>query len=148
MTRVSHGCAPHCYALLRLVAGVMFAMHGSLKLFGLPGDGNALSPWSLPGVGGAIELVTGTLIAPGFFVRGAAFVASGEMAIAYFLAHFPDSVFPIVNGGELAALYSFLFLFIAARGAGRWSVDALLETQRRVPTSSFLLPAAPDPAAP
>ena len=125
--RVFQLCAPQVgYALLRVVAGSLFAMHGSLKLFGLPGDGEALplSCASLPCVGGAIELATGALIALGFFVRGAAFVASGEMAVAYFLAHAPNSVWPIVNGGELAALYSFLFLYVAARGAGACSVDA------------------------
>ena len=129
MKRVSKHCAPHCYALLRVVAGSMFAMHGSLKLFGLPGDGDAL-PWrSLPGIGGMIELMAGTLIALGLFARGAAFLASGEMAVAYFFAHFPAGVLPIENGGELAVLYCFLFLFVVVRGAGAWSIDALLLSQ-------------------
>jgi putative oxidoreductase len=131
MNQVSKRCAPHFYALLRIVAGCMFAMHGSLKLFGLPGDGDALPCWSLPGIGGIIELAAGSLIALGLFARGAAFLASGEMAVAYFLAHFPNSVLPIVNGGELAVLYCFLFLFIVGRGAGAWSLDALLRSLRR-----------------
>lgn len=131
-------CAPSLgFALLRVVAGTLFAMHGSVKLFGLPGDGDGdslpLSWASLPCIGGGIELVAGALIALGLFARGAALLASGEMATAYFLAHAPNSVWPIINGGELAVLYSFLFLFVAARGAGAWSLDTLLLRRARQP---------------
>jgi putative oxidoreductase len=78
---------------------------------------------SFPGFGGVIELVAGPLIAIGLLAGWAAFVASGEMAVAYFMVHFPQSFWPIVNKGELAVVYCFVFLYIASRGAGIWSVD-------------------------
>lgn len=114
--------APHLYAVLRIVAGLMFAMHGTQKLFGWPG-GTEPVPVTLMKVAGAIELVTGLLIAIGLFTGFAAFIASGEMAVAYFWKHAPNGFWPILNQGELAALYCFLFLFMAAHGAGIWSVD-------------------------
>lgn len=115
--------APHLYALLRIVAGLMFAMHGSQKLFGWPGDGNTVEIASLMGVAGIIELVGGLMIAFGFLTSIAAFIASGEMAVAYFMAHASQAIWPILNQGELAVLYCFLFLYMAARGSGIWSVD-------------------------
>jgi putative oxidoreductase len=115
--------APQLYAVLRIVAGLMFAMHGTQKLFGWPGGtepaGDALFKFA-----GVVELVTGLLIAAGFLTGFAAFIASGQMAVAYFWKHAPNGFWPIVNQGELAALYCFLFLFMAAHGAGIWSVDA------------------------
>jgi putative oxidoreductase len=114
------------YAVLRVMAGLMFAFHGVQKLFGVltahqPAVGSQL--W----IGGVIELVTGVAIAVGFFTSLAAFLASGTMAVAYIQFHWKLSggsqLFPAVNQGELALLYSFLFLFIASRGAGPWSVD-------------------------
>jgi len=116
--------APQFFALLRVVAGAMFAMHGTQKLFGWPGD---QPPVGMPlmKVAGGIELVTGVLIAIGFLTGIAAFIASGEMAAAFFMGHAKDGVVnPLLNHGELAVLYCFLFLFIAAHGAGAWSVDA------------------------
>ncbi|MCB2406844.1 DoxX family protein [Hymenobacter lucidus] len=116
----------YAYALLRIVAGLMFAMHGSQKLLGFPGgDGTTMPLLSLMGLAGIIELVGGLLIAIGLFTRGAAFLASGTMAVAYFMAHASKGALPIVNQGELAVLYCFVFLFIAAYGAGIWSVDSL-----------------------
>lgn len=114
--------APHLYAVLRIVAGLLFAMHGTQKLFGWPG-GTEPVPVTLFKIAGAIELVTGLLIALGLFTGFAAFLASGEMAVAYFWKHAPNGFWPILNDGELAALYCFLFLFMAAHGAGIWSVD-------------------------
>ena len=115
------------YALLRIVSGLMFACHGAQKVLGAFG-GFKGSPTgkaaiaSLMGVGGVIELVAGVLIAFGLATSIAAFIASGEMAVAYFMSHFPKSFWPIVNQGELAVLYCFVFLYIAARGSGRWGL--------------------------
>lgn len=114
------------YALLRIVAGLMFAFHGAQKLFGVLG-GQQVSLVSQMGLAGLIELFGGLAVALGFGTRVAAFVASGEMAVAYFQAHWKlqmgGQFFPIVNHGELALLYSFLFLFIATRGTVRWGLD-------------------------
>lgn len=124
--------APRFYALLRIIAGLMFAMHGTQKLFGLPGDKDPVELFSLMGLAGVIELVGGLMIALGLFASIAAFIASGEMAVAFFMAHLPQGVLPIVNGGELAVLYCFLFLYIAARGSGIWSVDDAKKNQRNI----------------
>lgn len=115
--------SPQLYAILRIVAGLMFAMHGTQKLFGWPGGSEPVGD-TLMKVAGAIEIVTGVLIAIGLFAGYAAFLASGEMAAAYFKAHARDSFWPLLNHGELAVLYCFLFLFMAAYGAGIWSADA------------------------
>lgn len=112
------------YALLRMVAGLLFIFHGLQKVFGMYG-GTAVSLASRPGVAGMIEVVAGTLIMVGLFTSIAAFIASGEMAFAYFLSHAPRAFWPIENRGELAALFCFVFLYIAARGSGIWSVDWL-----------------------
>jgi putative oxidoreductase len=111
------------YAALRVVAGLMFAVHGAQKLLGAFG-GQKAPIASLFGLAGVIELVGGLLIAIGLFASLAAFIASGEMAVAYFMVHAPKGALPIQNGGELAVLYCFLFLYMAARGGGRYSVDA------------------------
>ena len=127
--------APHFYAILRIVAGLLFAFHGSQKLFGFPGDGNGMPLASMMGFAGIVELVGGLLIAIGLFTSWAAFIASGQMAFAYFMAHAPKGTFPIENQGELAMLFCFLFLYIAARGAGIWSVDAARNTNTRASVS-------------
>jgi putative oxidoreductase len=114
--------APHLYAVLRIVAGLMFAMHGTQKLLGWPGGTEPVGDTVMK-LGGVIELVTGLLIAIGFLTGFAAFIASGEMAVAYFWKHAPNGFWPIANQGELAALYCFVFLFMAAHGSGIWSVD-------------------------
>jgi putative oxidoreductase len=111
------------YCIMRLIAGLMFACHGldhALGTFsGKPGGGTFFI------VGGWIEIVTGALIAIGLLTRPAAFLASGTMAVAYFKMHFPHSPLPIVNHGDPAVLYCWIFLFIFFYGAGRWSLDAL-----------------------
>jgi len=117
--------APYLYALLRIVAGLLFAMHGSQKLLGFPGGKDPVALFSLMGLGGVIEMVGGLMIAFGLLASPAAFIASGMMAVAYFMAHAPQGALPILNGGEPAVLYCFLFLYIAARGSGVWSLDAL-----------------------
>ena len=123
------------YALLRIVAGLLFACHGAQKLFGFfggaSGIGDTVALASLMGVAGVIELVCGLLIATGALTGPAAFLASGMMAVAYFKAHFPGGFWPIQNRGELAVVYCFLFLYMAARGAGPWSVDAAIASRRR-----------------
>ena len=121
--------AEYCYALLRIVSGFLFLCHGGQKLLGWFGAERAGEPMMM--VAGVIELVGGFLIMIGLFTTPAAFIASGEMAAAYFMAHAPNGPLPIVNQGELAALYAFLFLYIAARGAGIWSVDRAI--RRRGP---------------
>jgi putative oxidoreductase len=114
--------SPTAYALLRIVAGLMFALHGSAKLLGFPESmGHQLPPLMM--AAGVIELVGGLMIAFGVFASCAAFVASGEMAVAYFMGHMAKGGFwPTVNKGELAVLYCFVFLYIAATGPGIWSV--------------------------
>jgi putative oxidoreductase len=107
------------YALMRIVAGYMFACHGAMKLLGPAGPMPPAMQWTA----GLIELIGGTLICVGLFTRWSAFISSGTMAVAYFLVHQPMGPLPIQNDGELAALYAFVFLFIAARGSGPWSIE-------------------------
>ncbi|HWP41841.1 MAG TPA: DoxX family protein [Blastocatellia bacterium] len=135
MERFLDRYAPYIYAVLRIVAGLMFAMHGAQKLFGWPGAGPTVPLASQMGVAGVIELVGGIMIAIGLLTGFAAFIASGEMAFAYFLAHHPRDPHPILNQGELAALYCFLFLYIASRGAVVWGLDTVL---RRRPARTAL----------
>ena len=133
--------APYVYAIMRIVVGLMFAVHGCQKLFGVPGNMPRVPLASLMGFAGGIELVCGLLIGVGFFAGYAAFLASGQMAVAYFMAHFPHkfvSIYqysPTENHGELAVMYCFVFLFIAAYGSGIWSVDACLGISKAKPTS-------------
>jgi putative oxidoreductase len=120
------------YALLRVVSGLLFACHGSQKLFAFPPSERGTVPIaSLMGAAGVIELVGGLLIAIGLFAGFAAFIASGEMAFAYFMRHAPEGFWPIVNDGELPVVYCFLFLFIAARGPGRYAIDGAFKRQPR-----------------
>ena len=113
------------FGLMRFVAGALFACHGAQKLFGLFG-GKVMTGSTMIMAAAVIEFIGGILIAIGFLTRAAAFIASGEMAVAYFKAHAPGGFWPIQNKGEAAVFYCFLFLFIAAHGAGRYSVDAVL----------------------
>lgn len=116
--------APRALALLRIVAGLLFLEHATQKFFAFP------VPFPMPGplptlliAAGAIELVAGTLITLGLFTRLAAFVASGQMAVAYFHTHFPQGFWPVANKGEGAILFCFVFLYLACAGPGAWSVD-------------------------
>ncbi|ATW04087.1 DoxX family protein [Sphingorhabdus sp. YGSMI21] len=116
------GYKEHTYALLRIVAGLLFMAHGVQKLFNFPAAFDyPLNPVLYAAA--AIELIGGAAIALGLFTRPAAFIASGMSAAAYWMAHGSSGLYPITNGGEIVALYCFIFLFIAARGAGMWSVD-------------------------
>ncbi len=123
MTKVLGRYAPYLFAVLRIVAGLMFFLHGLQKLADLPAP---LGVTPLPPMllaAGIIELVCGALIAVGFFSSYAAFIASGQMAFAYFIGHGPKGLWPTINGGELAVMYCFLFLYIAAQGPGVWSLN-------------------------
>jgi putative oxidoreductase len=117
------------YALLRFVAGVLFACHGAQKLFGAFG-GQVMTGNPLMLVAGIIEFGGGLLIALGLLASYAAFIASGMMAAAYFMAHASGGFWPIVNKGELAVVYCFLFLYVAARGSGEYSLDAMMRKGR------------------
>jgi len=112
---------PTAYAALRIVFGFLFACHGATKVFGVLGGHRPTDVLSWTGAG--IELIGGGLILIGLLTHLAAFFASGEMAVAYFMVHQPRGIFPIKNGGELAVIYCFVALFIACRGAGKWGVD-------------------------
>jgi len=117
---------PYFYALLRIVSGLLFMLHGTQKLFAFPP-----SPVPIPSEGfimfaGVLELVFGLLIMIGLFAGYAGFLASGMMAIAYFMAHQPQGALPTSNGGDPAVLFCFIFFYIAARGSGVLSVDAAL----------------------
>ncbi|HEX7184262.1 MAG TPA: DoxX family protein [Thermoanaerobaculia bacterium] len=121
------------YALFRIIFGLLFASHGAQKLFGMFGGQKAGAPLYV--AAGWIEFLGGLLIAVGLFGSIAAFIASGEMAVAYFMAHAKDGFWPLVNQGETAVLYCFAFLYIAARGSGLWSLDGLMRRKRPVPAS-------------
>lgn len=109
------------YAVLRIVSGFLFACHGAQKLFGMFGGQRVTQPLMV--AAGIIEFAGGLLIAAGLFTSIAAFICSGQMAVAYFMAHAPQGFWPIQNQGEMAALYCFVFLYIAAHGAGPLSID-------------------------
>jgi len=112
----------NAYLLLRVVFGFLFACHGAAKMFGVLGSRRAPPGFDLLFLGAVIELVAGTLILLGWFTRPAAFIASGEMAVAYFTTHARGNFFPIVNHGELAVIYCFVALFIATRGSGKFGI--------------------------
>jgi putative oxidoreductase len=115
-----------CYALLRIVAGFLFLWHGVQKLFGFPSGMPDGVPAFITYVAGPIELIGGVLVMIGLFTPWTAFIASGQMAFAYWIGHGTKALLPIQNQGELAVLYCFAFLFIAAQGSGIWSVDSLM----------------------
>ncbi len=119
----------HTYALLRIVSGLLFMAHGVQKFFNFPTE----FPWPLNPVtmaAAGIELVGGALIVLGLFTRPAAFISSGMAAVGYWMAHGNKGLFPISNGGELIVLYCFIFLFIAANGAGIWSIEGKKEREK------------------
>jgi putative oxidoreductase len=123
MKTILNRYADYAYALLRIVAGFLFACHGAQKLFGALGSEPQLNTMGL--IAGSIEFFGGLLIAVGLLANCVGFIASGEMAVAYFKVHAPRGFFPILNHGELAVLLCFFFLYVALRGAGPVSFDAL-----------------------
>lgn len=126
---------PYARALLRIVAGFLFSLHGFQKVFGLlgglGGTGATAEFLSRAWIGGFLEVFGGLLLMVGLFRRPVAFVLSGEMAVAYFMAHFPRGFWPVLNTGELAALYSFVFLYLFAAETDPWSLDRLLGRPRQ-----------------
>jgi putative oxidoreductase len=124
------GSAPYILCLVRVVAGLLFMQHGLEKLFGFAGARAEETLWGIRGVGGILETVGGPMLALGIFTRPTAFILSGEMAVAYFRSWAPRGFFPIANGGEEATLNAYIFLWLAAAGAGAWSIDAILERRR------------------
>lgn len=125
MAQFMAGYTAQTYALLRIVTGFLFLAHGSQKLFSFPVAAMDGIPAFITYGAGGIEFIAGALIMIGLLTRWAAFVASGTMAAAYWMAHGMNALFPIANGGELAILFCFAFLYIAANGSGTWSVDEL-----------------------
>jgi putative oxidoreductase len=118
--------APQMLSVLRIMSGLIFLAHGSQKLLGFPPSAQPINLSSLPGIAGYFELIGGALVAIGLLTRPAAFICSGVMAVAYFYVHAPRNFFPILNGGDTAILYCFVFLYICFAGAGPWSVDAMM----------------------
>jgi putative oxidoreductase len=118
--------APRVLSILRIVAALLFFEHGTSKLLGFPpSDHSGPEFLSLSWIAGALELVGGALLIVGLFTRPVAFILSGEMAVAYWMAHAPQGPFPLANGGDAAILYCFVFLYLAFAGGGPWSLDAL-----------------------
>ena len=122
------GLAPHLLSLLRLMAGLLLLEFGTMKILHFPySDYFAnVQPWTLIWVAGVLELVGGALVTVGLFTRCAAFVLSGEMAFAYFIAHAPKGFFPALNEGLAAVLFCFVFLYVSAAGGGPWSLDRMI----------------------
>lgn len=130
MKSLFSGFNSQAYALMRIMTGFLFLWHGFQKLFGFPPGMPAGVPLFITYVAGPIELFGGILIMIGLFTHWAAFIASGQMAAAYWIAHGTKAFLPVQNNGELAALYCFVFLFIATHGGGIWSVDALINRRK------------------
>ena len=118
--------SPQILGLLRIVVGFMFLCHGSAKLLGYPPGMEGIQLMSLMGLAGVLELVGGGLVCLGLFTKPAAFILSGEMAVAYFMAHFPAGFLPFVNHGEAAVFYCFVFLYFSAAGGGAFQLENLL----------------------
>ena len=141
MGNLNHQWSERMLSVLRIIVGLLFLEHGLSKIFDFPHAANhvAYGLFSLnPGLQALLEVVGGVLLALGLFTRPVAFILSGDMAVAYFMAHFPRGVFPLLNAGELAIVYCFLFLYYAVAGGGAWSLDQL----RRRETARVTGPAA------
>lgn len=121
---------PRVLSVLRMVASFIFLLHGTQKLLGMPPTERVVETFSLSWFAGVIEIVCGLAILAGFQTRAAAFLASGLMAFAYWMAHAPRDLFPTNNGGDAAILYCFIFLYLVFAGPGPWSIDALLANSK------------------
>lgn len=126
--------APYLLSVLRIVSAFLFMQYGSTKLFGFPAEvmpgGGTAAPTSLPGVAAILELFGGAFLFFGLFTRPVAFLLSGEMAVAYFMGHAPQGIWPILNQGVPAILFCFLWLYISSAGPGPWSIDAALRRRK------------------
>jgi putative oxidoreductase len=122
--------APRMLSVLRIMTSALFMAHGTQKLLGFPASDMSPAFLSLPWIAGFLELFGGLALLVGIFSRPVAFVLSGLMAVAYFMAHAPQSFFPVLNGGDAAILFCFVFLYIVFAGPGPWSVDAMREGAR------------------
>ena len=127
--------APQLLSVLRIVTAFLFMEHGGMKLFGFPAPMGNIPLVSLMGLAGMLEVFGGLLILIGLFTRPVAFILSGEMAFAYFMAHAPNGFWPVLNHGEAAVMYCFTYLYLAAAGGGPWSVDSLIAKGRQ-PTAT------------
>ena len=127
--------APRVLSVVRIVAALIFLLHGTQKLFGFPAPPANGFPavMSLLWIGAILELGGGLLLLAGFFTRPVAFILSGEMAVAYWMFHAPRNLYPTLNGGDAAILYCFIFLYFVVAGAGPWSVDAKLRRDGKLP---------------
>ncbi|WP_044872951.1 DoxX family protein [Pseudomonas sp. LFM046] len=125
VSQLSELWAPRLLSVLRIITAFLFLQHGTSKLFGFPHVAffDELSLFSLIGFAGVLEVVGGLLLMLGLFTRPVAFILSGEMAFAYFIGHAPKGLLPLLNGGELAIVFCFVFLYLAAAGGGAWSLD-------------------------
>lgn len=131
MENLINAWSPRVLSLVRIVSAFLFMQHGAQKLFGFPAPQRAeFELLSLSGTAGILELFGGALLLLGLFTRPVAFVLSGLMAFAYFIAHAPQSFWPLLNGGELAIMFCFVFLYLACVGGGSWSLDCMRATRR------------------
>ncbi|UYW26740.1 DoxX family protein [Methylorubrum extorquens] len=124
LTTTTTHWAPRMLSILRIVSALIFMAHGTQKILGFPASSMNPPLMSLPGIAGLLELIGGALLVVGLFSRPVAFILSGQMAFAYFIAHAPKSFFPALNGGDAAILFCFVFLYITFAGPGPWSIDA------------------------
>lgn len=121
---------PRVLSLLRIMSALLLLQHGTMKILGFPaGPMSGIDLSTPPGIAGIFELVGGVLLVLGLFSRPVAFILSGMTAVAYFMVHAPQGFFPVLNGGELAVLYCFVFFFLFFAGPGPWSLDALLKKE-------------------
>jgi putative oxidoreductase len=129
MTEALAAWTPRALSVLRIITGLMIIEHGMAKLIGYPvvAAFAKLQPLSLLGAAGFIELIGGALLILGLFTQPAAFIVSGEMAVAYFMVHWPKGFYPLINGGSLAIIYCFACLYLSTAGAGPWSLDAVMK---------------------
>ncbi len=121
---------PRMLSVLRMVSAFIFLLHGTQKLLGIPPTERVIETFSLPWIAGVIEIVCGLAILVGFQTRAAAFLSSGLMAFAYWIAHAPRDLFPTNNGGDASILYCFIFLYLVFAGPGPWSLDAAMKSKR------------------
>jgi putative oxidoreductase len=139
MTEALAAWTPRALSVLRIISGLMIIQHGMAKYVGFPVVPSLakVQALSLPGVGGMFELICGALLILGLFTQPAAFLLSGEMAVAYFVVHAPRSPYPLLNGGTLAIIYCFAFLYLSTAGAGPWSVDAVIKRSQGAAIDRF-----------